>query len=115
MIARRLLANCLRSAILGGCLLAGQVHAGPLLIGAEDDWYPFTALRDGQIKGMSVDIVKAAFAAADTDIQLVSYPYARCMKMALEGALIACFNTAPDARIANEYRLPANADRKSVV
>ena len=112
MIASRILAmtaSCLRTAVMGGCLLATQAQAAPLLIGAEDDWYPYTALKEGQIKGMSVDIVKAAFAATQTDIQLVAYPYARCMKMALEGSLVACFNTAPDARIASEYRLPANA------
>ena len=51
-----------------------QVSAEPLLIGAEDDWYPYTALRNGQIQGMSVDIVKAAFAATDTEIVLRSYP-----------------------------------------
>ena len=32
-------------------------------IGAEDDWYPFTALREGKVQGMSADLVRAAFAA----------------------------------------------------
>ena len=49
-------------------------HAEPLRIGAEDDWYPYTALRDGQVQGMSVDIVKAAFAATSPDIELLPYP-----------------------------------------
>lgn len=84
-------------------------NAEPLRIGAEDDWYPYTALRDGQVQGMSVDIVKAAFAATSTDIELLPYPYARCMQLALKGELVACFNTAPNAQIAVDYLLPKTA------
>lgn len=75
-------------------------------IGAEDDWYPYTAYRDGRIQGMSVDIVKAAFAASDMPVELVPYPYSRCMQMTQEGALAACFNTAPDERISADYLIP---------
>ena len=88
---------------------APLAHAEPLRIGAEDDWYPYTALRDGQVQGMSVDIVKAAFAATSTDIELLPYPYARCMQLALKGELVACFNTAPNAQIAVDYLLPKTA------
>lgn len=98
---------CRCSILLVVCLLSTTLHAERFLIGAEDDWYPFTALKDGESRGMSVDIVRAAFAATSADIQLVSYPYARCMQMALRGELVACFNTAPDARIAADYLLPA--------
>ncbi|MBF7728685.1 transporter substrate-binding domain-containing protein [Pseudomonas sp. N040] len=93
--------------LLAACLLSASLHAERYLIGAEDDWYPYTALKDGESRGMSVDIVRAAFAATSADIQLVAYPYARCMQMALRGELVACFNTAPDARIADDYLLPA--------
>lgn len=75
-------------------------------IGAEDDWYPFTALRDGQIRGMSADLVRAAFAASNTRVELVPYPYSRCMELTRTGQLAACFNTSPDADIASEFRLP---------
>ena len=84
-------------------------YAEPLRIGAEDDWWPYTALRDGQVQGMSVDIVKAAFAATTTEIELLPYPYARCMQLALKGELVACFNTAPNAQIAVDYLLPKTA------
>ncbi len=77
-----------------------------LRIGAEDDWYPYTAYRDGRIQGMSVDIVEAAFAASETPVELVPYPYSRCMQMTREGSLAACFNTAPDARIDADYLIP---------
>lgn len=102
-----------RCAHLGRFLLAAccslwlsSGRAETLLIGAEDDWFPYCALKDGTIQGMSVDIVKAAFAAADTAIELRSYPYPRCMQMAGKGELVACFNTAPNARIAANYLLP---------
>lgn len=84
----------------------GLAPAGAVEIGAEDDWYPFTAYRDGRIEGMSVDIVRAAFAASHTDIELRPYPYARCMELTRHGRLAACFNTSPDARIAEQFLLP---------
>ncbi len=93
--------------LLAILLLASTVvRAEPLVIGAEDDWYPYTASRDGVIQGMSVDIVKATFAACGTPVELVAYPYARCMRQTLQGELAGCFNTAPDARIGVDYRLP---------
>ena len=94
------------------CLLllfatCAMAQAGQLpRIGAEDDWYPYTAYRDGRVQGMSVEIVEAAFAASDTPVQLVPYPYSRCMQMTEEGVLAACFNTAPDARIDADYLIP---------
>lgn len=75
-------------------------------IGAEDDWYPFTALRDGEVQGMSADLVRAAFAASNTRVELVPYPYSRCMELTRTGQLAACFNTSPDGQIAREFRLP---------
>ena len=93
---------------LGLCwlLCAAIAVAEPIKIGAEDDWYPYSGLRDGQIQGMSVDIVQAAFAASGTPIELIPYPYSRCMHMAKAGALAACFNTAPNAEIAKNFLLP---------
>ncbi len=80
-----------------------------LRIGAEDDWYPFTAYRAGAVTGMSADIVRAAFAASDTRVELQPYPYSRCMELTRIGQLAGCFNTSPDARIRTEYRLPQEA------
>ena len=81
---------------------AGEVFR----IGAEDDWYPFTALRDGEVRGMSADLVRAAFAASDIRVELVPYPYSRCMELTRTGQLAACFNTSPDAEIRREFHLP---------
>lgn len=85
---------------------AGIVQAETLRIGAEDDWYPYTAWRNERIVGMSADIVRAAFAASDTPVELASYPYSRCMELARSGSLAGCFNTTPDAHIRAEFLLP---------
>ena len=76
-------------------------------IGAENDWYPFTAYRNGEVVGLSADIVRAAFAASATPIELHPYPYSRCMELTRSGQLAGCFNTSPDERIAREFRLPS--------
>jgi len=90
------------------CALAGAglARADTPRIGAEDDWYPYTAWREGQIVGMSADIVRAAFASSDTAIELTAYPYSRCMELARSGVLAACFNTTPDSRIEKQFLLP---------
>lgn len=88
------------------CLGMPPAWAEVYRIGAEDDWFPYTAYKDGKVQGMSVDIVQAAFDASDVQIELQPYPYARCMEMVRNGQLVACFNTSPDARIASQYQLP---------
>ena len=102
-------ARCLRLclAILLPLLCAPAATADEVYrIGAEDDWYPFTALREGKVQGMSADLVRAAFAASNTRVELVPYPYSRCMELTRTGQLAACFNTSPDADIASAFRLP---------
>ncbi|MFN9588091.1 MAG: substrate-binding periplasmic protein, partial [Pseudomonadaceae bacterium] len=55
---------------------------------------------------MSADIVRAAFSASDTSVELTPYPYSRCMELARSGSLAGCFNTTPDAHIRAEFLLP---------
>src|SRR5690606_23696629 len=88
------------------CLGMPPARAEVYRIGAEDDWFPYTAYKDDKVQGMSVDIVQAAFDASGVQIELQPYPYARCMEMTRTGQLVACFNTSPDARIASQYQLP---------
>lgn len=80
---------------------------GALTIGAEDDWYPFTAYRDGRVVGMAVDIVRAALETDGTPLELRPYPYARCMELTRRGSLPACFNTSPSPRVSRDYLLPS--------
>lgn len=85
---------------------AGIVRAETPRIGAEDDWYPYTAWRNEHIEGMSADIVRAAFAAGGASVELAPYPYSRCMELARSGSLAGCFNTTPDSYIRAEFLLP---------
>ena len=86
--------------------LVGSAKADPVRIGAEDDWFPYTALREGRVQGMSVDIVRAAFNASGASVELAPYPYSRCMELARIGSLAACFNTTPDHSIREQFLLP---------
>ena len=74
-----------------------------LLIGAEDDWAPYSSAENGQPKGMAVDIVQAIFAQAKLPVELVSMPYDRCMAEAKAGRLAGCFDTVPDAQMRRDY------------
>lgn len=78
-----------------------------VVIGAEDDWYPYSGERDGRAQGMTVDLVTAAFAAMGVQAKLELLPYARCMAQTRIGALAACFNTTRTALIENDYLWPA--------
>ena len=87
-------------------LWVGAVLADTPRIGAEDDWHPYTAWRNGRIEGMSADIVRAAFAASESPIELTPHPYSRCMELARSGSLAGCFNTTPDSTIRAGFLLP---------
>ncbi|XLY88489.1 substrate-binding periplasmic protein [Ectopseudomonas mendocina] len=99
-----------RIAVLRAQLLSllwvGAVFADTPRIGAEDDWYPYTAWRNERVEGMSADIVRAAFAASESPMELAPYPYSRCMELTRSGSLAGCFNTTPDAHIRAEFLLP---------
>ena len=94
---------------LGGlvlCLVAQQAAAGTgeaLLIGAEDDWAPFSSVAQGKPVGMAVEIVSAIFAEAQLPLQLVPMPYDRCMQEALIGRMHGCFDTVPDSQLRRDY------------
>lgn len=77
--------------------------AEPLLIGAEDDWAPFSSGRDGKAVGMAVELVEAIFAEASLPVRLVSMPYARCMNETQAGRIAGCFNTTPDEQLRRDY------------
>jgi polar amino acid transport system substrate-binding protein len=91
--------------------LAADVHAETtalpqakvVRIGAEDDWYPYSAGRDGKPVGMVPEIVQAAFAAEGVKVELVSLPYSRCMKLAESSLLLGCFDTLRNATLEHKY------------
>lgn len=73
-------------------------------IGAEDNWSPYSWSDNGQPQGFAVDLVRAAWAAAGVDVELVPLPYARCMKEVDRGDLAGCFDTLRDPIQEPKYR-----------
>ncbi len=66
-------------------------------IAAEDDWYPYGGQVNGKAAGLGVDLVRASFAAVGIDVKFLSVPYARCIKMAIDGNVLACNEPARTA------------------
>lgn len=92
------------------CAANAQALASPVAsdrvvqIGAEDDWFPYSARRGGKPIGMVPDIVRAAFAAEGVRVELVSLPYSRCMKLAAASLLLGCFDTLRNPTLEHKYR-----------
>lgn len=78
-----------------------------VIIGAENDWYPYAADLGGQAQGMTVDLVTAAYAAVGVAVSYEVLPYARCMAQTRNGRLVACFNTTRTTLIDADYLWPA--------
>lgn len=90
-------------------LPAGAAVAKPrqVVIGAEDDWYPYSAAQDGRAQGITVELVTTAFAAVGIEARFELVPYARCMAQTKAGIMLACFNTTRTTHIENDYLWPA--------
>ena len=65
---------------------------------AEDDWYPYSALLQGETepKGLAVDIVREAYKSVGVKVNLKPMPYARCMTLVETGDEIGCFDTVKE-------------------
>ncbi|NRR31391.1 transporter substrate-binding domain-containing protein [Oxalobacteraceae bacterium] len=84
-------------------LWAASAAAESVLIGAEDDWAPYSAIVDGEARGFAVDVVREAFAAVGVQAHFEVLPYVRCMAMAKAGQLIGCFDAVPNHLIDGHY------------
>ncbi len=91
--------------LLMGFVLCAQAETVEL--GAEDDWYPYSGVRNGQAAGFAEDLIKAAFGAVHVEVKFDSMPYARCMAMAKAGDLLACFDTARNSLLDASFLWPA--------
>ena len=67
--------------------------AETVIVGAEDAWYPYSGLVKGELQGMTVDIVRAAYRAVGVEVKFDPMPYARCVALTRSGAQLACFDT----------------------
>jgi len=84
-----------------------RAWAGPaLIIGAEDDWAPYSSAPNGQAVGFAVDVVREAYALGGITVQFRALPYSRCMAETRAGRLTACFDAVPNSLIRPYYRWP---------
>jgi len=79
-------------------LAQAPASADQITLVAENDWYPYTAQRDGRAVGMTVDLVRSAYAAVGISLQLKSMPFARCMALVERGDELGCFNSGQDLK-----------------
>lgn len=66
--------------------LAGET----IVIGAEDDWYPYSGRINGEARGFGVDVVRESFAAVGVTVKFESVPYIRCLELTKRGKFLAC-------------------------
>ncbi|MBB5205501.1 polar amino acid transport system substrate-binding protein [Inhella inkyongensis] len=90
-------------AILLGVWLPLGVAADEVVIGAEDDWYPYAGVVDGELRGLTPTLVRAAFEQVGVGVRFEVMPYARCMARTKAGQLVACFNTLRHAGLEADY------------
>lgn len=104
--------------ILAVLLAASQACAGPtVVIGAEDDWAPYSSAPQQQPQGFAVDVVREAFALAGVNAQFRALPYSRCMAETRSGQLTACFDAVPNSLIRPLYlwpRMPLFSTRMNI-
>ncbi|WP_033136203.1 substrate-binding periplasmic protein [Aeromonas finlandensis] len=91
-----MIASWMRWLCLALMLATNTLGAAPLVIGAEDDWYPYTykGSDNGQPQGLTPELVKAVFAEEGIAIVFRTLPFARCMQDTKQGQMTACFNAA---------------------
>jgi len=88
-------------------LFAACTHAQTIKLGAEDDWYPYSGVRDGQPAGFAEDLIKEAFKAEGIEVKFYSLPYARCMAETKVGNLLGCFDAARNSLLEPNFLWPA--------
>lgn len=97
--------------LFGWSTVAAETGTGtdPLVLLAEDDWYPYAAAVDGEPRGISVDLVRAAYAAVGVEVEFRIASYARCMELVNQGKYVGCFNTPVGESALENQLLPEEA------
>lgn len=88
----------LHALLLALALGHAPARAEQITLVAENDWYPYSAQREGRITGLTVDLVRAAYASVGISVQLKSMPFARCMALVERGDELGCFNSGQDLK-----------------
>ncbi len=102
----------LTATLLLGAPARAQAQAAPpapIVIAVEDDWPPFAQAereREGGERvasGLSVELVRAAFATQGVQVQFLPVPFARCMLLARSSQVVGCFNATQTVENRSHY------------
>ncbi|MDZ7871366.1 MAG: transporter substrate-binding domain-containing protein [Rheinheimera sp.] len=89
-------------AVAPDAVQAAESRQLPVRIAAEDNWPPFS---DEKGKGLSSQLVSAAFARSGYKIETVVVPYARALYYTAKGKTDACWNVTRQANTERDYLL----------
>ncbi|WII70536.1 transporter substrate-binding domain-containing protein [Bdellovibrio sp. 22V] len=73
---------------------------------SEDDFPPYSYMEKGTLKGLSVDIIRAAFKEQNIDVTFEGVPYSRCLTKTQNASELACFNSTYDEKMTNVLIFP---------
>jgi polar amino acid transport system substrate-binding protein len=79
-----------------------------ILLAAEDNWYPYSAKVGREVKGRSVDIVKAAYKAIGAELTLDVVPFNRGFIRTKDGHYAGVFNAGVNDEVRRNYLIPRN-------
>lgn len=78
-------------------------HAQTITLVGEDDWYPYSAQKDGKLRGFAVEVIEAAYASVDVNVTFKSAPYARCLMLVETGQELGCFDSLKDSKLSADF------------
>ncbi|MFZ6655350.1 substrate-binding periplasmic protein [Undibacterium sp. TJN19] len=86
--------------LIGG---SGQVSAETITLIGEDNWYPYSAVKDGKNRGFAVDVITAAYAASNIQVRFIATPYSRCLMLVQSGQELGCFDSLQDSTLTPNF------------
>ena len=70
-----------------------SANAEKIILGAENDWYPYTANINGKTEGFTPDLISEVYKLQGIDVEFKSLSYVKCMDEVKNGDLLGCFNS----------------------
>lgn len=85
------------------CMTTLAMAQEKILLAAEDDWYPFSGLRNGKHEGFSPELIRAAYATQGVQVEFQVVPLTRCLAMARTKTTLGCVESIRGKDIENAY------------
>ncbi len=76
------------------------------VLAAEDDWYPYSAKNGSGAEGLSIELITAAYEAADAKVSYEVVPFSRAMAGVKSGRYSGCFNVGKSEQLKADYLVP---------